>query len=249
MVRAVNHLQSLGKDQAIALLRKYVTVARQQPPSFDDAPKPESLASGDSACVMLIVRLLFEPDPFAKGSSDANGELELGTADNGQAGYPLIFSRMMVAFPPKGATNIEGYPFRIVNDLPFLCPAWLDGRTGHDSEPVTHLKWAERHARMREKPLHPTGDPIAAAESLTTSGTLLPKNDPRRQVWLGLQDVVGVACPSEHDVRQFTDGETADFGVKELDDGDWQRFASAVRAADLHWDDLNQQYVARNPKH
>jgi hypothetical protein len=144
LVRAVNHLQSLGKQKAIAELREFLKIARD---SFRANRDPADIDTSDEQCVFLIVRLLFEL------------EVTSGT-------LPDLYIGAMWLRPEKTDSSFWPlYPLALQDDVPFLL---IDGvlLSGYPQHPSSHVDWAEKHGKLRAQPLRPADDPIAAVDKL-----------------------------------------------------------------------------------
>ncbi len=167
LVRAVNHLHSLGKTKAIAELREFVNIAGQGWTKRD----PADIETSDYQCVFLIVRLLFEPqNPSESRPWMAIGAMSPTPRGEDQSLWPM-------------------FPLAVQDDLPFILinGVFLGGLPEH---PYVHVDWAEKNGRLRAKPLRPADDPIAAVERLASlpQTRRLFKDDShyallRRQAW------------------------------------------------------------------
>ncbi len=150
LIRAVNALHALGKDEALATLEEYLTLL-------------ESGGSrhGDEKLVFWIIRTLFEP-------------IEVGD----RIPPPMI----AVLFGYSGDVDVSAWPLDpmgVVADVPFMLgrPVALGGR---EEMPQSHIHWARRHGVLRDAPLHPTTNPLVAAEIIVS--------DPGYQQALGDDD-------------------------------------------------------------
>lgn len=176
LVRAVNHLHSLGKTKAIAELREFMKIAGDGWTKRD----PGDIETADYQCVFPIVRLLFEPQ-------------------NASESVPWMRIGAMLPMPRGEDQSLWPlFPLAIQDDLPFIL---INGVTlgGYPQHPYVHVDWAEKNGRLRAKPLRPADDPIASVERLAR----LPQtrrlfNDDwhyallRRQAWEAIAHLVRV---------------------------------------------------------
>ncbi|MDB5339731.1 MAG: hypothetical protein JWN70_5350 [Planctomycetaceae bacterium] len=145
VIRAVNALQRLGKEQALARLEEYLAWTSIRPP-FDRRRS----AYDEPKIVFWIVRLLFEPaDPARRNPSPAIAVFLLDNDSRDQSLWPLE-------------------PLELINDIPFMVGhgTFFGGQEEH---PASHIEWVRRNSIMRTTPLIPSQSPLAAAEALLTS--------------------------------------------------------------------------------
>ena len=148
VIRVVNCLHSLGKEQAIALLREIAPEDRRggivcDPESTEYA---EALAKhGDSLWdakrVCTIVPLLFDVEPGGTPPPE-------DWYDKGKWQWPYWCGAFVVE---------DGIPFNTSGE-------WDLG--GSLSTTLPLVDWAAAHGKLRETPLVPHGDPLAAADTL-----------------------------------------------------------------------------------
>jgi hypothetical protein len=221
LIRAVNHLHSLGKDKAIAELRRFLKIARW---SDQVARDPANIDTSDYQCVFLIVRLLFTP------------------AEPGEK-LPWMYIGAMIPSPPKGDLSWPLFPLALHEDVPFML---IHGVSlgGAPENPAAHVDWAEKHGRLRAKPLRPSDNPLAAVESLCAlpqTQRLLGRASNawgmdllRRQAWRTVEDVV----------RQSRTAMKEPFGLKDDARLDWEQCKKTVQGLKIRWDVAKQAYVA-----
>lgn len=230
LVRAVNGLRALGKERALALLHEYLDLVAEHPRWDEWRRDPRNLDTGDPASVFLIVLLLFQP-------RDEDGS------------HPL-FSSGMVAREPAGFPG-DLYPLVLVDDIPFLVPERLHGRSGHDSDPRDHLAWASADGVLRERPLRPSSDPVGAFEKLMSMRGLPDDRGLCAQLCRLLEPTVDTPLqPVARHVGAFLDagggvGFPGRWGPVENVAGSWAEFIDRVRALDLTWDEAQLRYVSR----
>jgi hypothetical protein len=218
LVRAVNHLQSLGKSKAVSEMREFLRIARDSNGTERD---PANIDTSDYQCIFLIVRLLFEPE-------DASEHL------------PPMHIGGMSPSPAKADEPLWPlFPLAIQDDIPFVL---IDGAAllGLPESPSVHVDWAEKHGRLREKLLRPADDPILAVDKLIAlpqTQRLLDWHSPlvlRRQAWRTIASLARRSPPQDNLVSR----------TKEENDAEWEeckRIASKLR---LRWDTKQQNYVA-----
>jgi len=226
LIRAVNHLHSLGFEAAVRELRDFLGIAQY---GFGLEPArgavPENPDIADRAKLFLILRLLFEPkDPTSKP-------------------FPDFQPGMMMASPDEPYPG-ELYPLVLAQDMPFFMPRWRWARSGPDPGPDFILEWVVEHGRLREMPLRPPDDPFAALEELESlrdgEPPFLPRgNDARRQVWLALEEVTGQPVPESRYPSLVT------ASASPISEARWQNFRDVAAALELYWDEGHQSYRSR----
>jgi len=141
LVRAVNALQPLGKEKALAVLREYAI-------ELDDY-------ESDCEIVFWIVRLLFEPVDLKVRIPEPMIAVHLGLGNNDL----------------ERKENVKEWlhsPLEIVNGVPFMVGRRI-GMGGLPEHPLSHIAWAEKHGVIRNSPLVPRENPLVAAEQLLAS--------------------------------------------------------------------------------
>ena len=224
LVRVVNHLRELGKEDALSALTEYANLAPQLLAWEDISPVAENLDTADSASVFFIVRLLFEP--------------------NRARPQPLIWSRMMGA---RAQDDFPGghYPFIVAEDTPFLMASWRQGRSGSDISPMVHIAWAEEHGRLRSGPLRPPDDPHRLVEAVGSLPGLPPGNDPRQQVRRAVGRALGLPIENSYHYMFDLDGREVPMAeALPVSDEEWAQIAEASRTLDLRWDEVRQDFVS-----
>lgn len=139
LIRAVNALKPLGKEKALLTLEDYVRRVENFP------------YRGDPEIVFWIIRLLFEPVRLDDRIPSPGIGRSVTYRDSDDASlWPLD-------------------PIELVEDIPFMVGSSAGGSTGLPEHPSSHIQWARRHCIVRDEPLSPTKDPLAAAEALLRS--------------------------------------------------------------------------------
>ena len=223
LVRAVNYLMPMGKEKAIRELRAFLKVARGWP--GETLRCDENIDTSDKTCVFLIVRLLFEcADPKERLPDIATVSFTPILKEEDRKYWPL-------------------YPVYLQNDVPFFM---VDGGNlgGQADQPERHIDWAEKHGRIRTKPLRPIDNPMAAAERLVA----LPQTERLyahrigvtfksllyRQAWNVLEDV---------NPRISRAGTTPRENC--FDDSEWDARAKAASKLNIRWDEAAQRYSVK----
>jgi hypothetical protein len=208
LIRAVNALHELGKDKALSELREFLKYAGWG--GFHERI-PEDISTADSQCVFGIVMLLFESDsPQHPVPNPALGGPSPSPEQDDWNHWPL-------------------YPFALVNDVPF---SLAQGFTlaGLPSQPISHIKWAEAHGKLRARPLHPASDPLAAAAKLlaTPQGQRLFGTSFKDHYYsLPINQALAAARPH---IELPQDGD------KGFDDKDWVNCQRQATELKLAWD-------------
>ncbi len=174
LIRAVNYLRTLGKDEAIKALEEYLEECADRSPCQLRWPRdPKNIDYGDPESTFLIVRLLFEPDDPA-----------------------TTLPRMMIGAPvptqPEGL-DLPLFPLAVESGIPFLLVSGY-ALAGHPEHPRKHLEWARKSGRLRSEAILPTGDPWEAAQALKKKLPGGPEGEQyeyllRSQVFKALWDV------------------------------------------------------------
>jgi hypothetical protein len=142
LIRAVNHLHSLGKEKAIAELWQFMKIALRSRGERD----PADIDTSDCQCVFLIVRLLFD------------------LKDSGQR-FPKDY--LGEPSPEKEDESLwPAYPLAISKDVPFLVIERSSPGFGPPPNPSEDLVAAERGVKLRMRPLRPADNPISAIDKL-----------------------------------------------------------------------------------
>ena len=142
LIRAVNALQKLPKDEALRVLEEFISLTNDFE-YFDD-----------QEVVFWIVRLLFEPVRLDER-------------------IPTPMIAVYLVGGEFGEDFADAYlwplnPMELVDDIPFMVGMRF-GMGGMPEHPSSHIEWARRHCVMRDAPLRPTNNPLAAADKLLNS--------------------------------------------------------------------------------
>ncbi len=219
LIRVVNHLHAFGKDKALAALREFLEIAGTD--KFGDRD-PVNIDTSDYQCVFLIVRLLFEP-------AKANERV------------PHMYIGAMIPSPAEQDEELWPlFPVALRDDIPFLWPVGIF-LAGTPEPPQRHVDWAEKHGKLRMKPLRPPDNPLAAVDALIAlphSARLLRRDAEsdatRRQAWRMIAPLAGAWPEDQHFPRQ-----------KKVDlKGEWEAQKKAAAKLKIRWDENKQEYVA-----
>jgi hypothetical protein len=217
LVRAVNHLHALGKDQALETLRAYVQYATAKADSEENKSPRKTVPDQQRLC--YIIPLLFVP-------VDEKVELPSLSSDTTR----------------RTKKNWEGFDISLHGDLPFHSVA-VAFRSGPPDPPRGYLvRWAARNGRLRDKPLRPTDDPLKAADEVCERllkveaegsgyGDVL-KNHIRQQAWRTIKPLF----PEE--ARARFSGWLFD------DDRNWKPLKDAAAKLKIRWSETKQRYFA-----
>jgi hypothetical protein len=223
LAMAVNRLRDEGKRGALDALRSYVDRARAsgyRPLWWRRAEDPADL---DVAVIAPIVQLLFEPGPAAPP-------------------FPSYDLPSLEAF--DGGGEGDGlYPLRMIDGLPYLLGQWQSGRPGRGAsfDPEPFLEWAERHGRIRSRPLSPGGDPLGAIEQLELDSELAQRNQLRLQVLFGFGRTVGLEARQAlaAEVGLLQPPTESGLAFRFL----WTRLTERLRQDTLRWDFKRHRYA------
>jgi hypothetical protein len=251
LVRAVNELIPLGREEALRRLREYRELLGRDI-VMDVGPLtdgPVGVDQADPYALVFIVRHLFAPrrgpgSPAASGFQmvrvgKLDGRfLELYTFD----GVPTAQIGMISECSRASEQPCwRDYPFVDLNGLPLFAPRFLGGRTGYDVDPLAYVLWAEQYGEMRTTSLRPPDDPCAAIAALSDPEGAEERLILRTQVYQLLAPVLGLPALSG---TAFENGqEVPDLWHKRVDRGNWEALRTRIAERGLHWDLDRQQYA------
>jgi hypothetical protein len=222
LVRAVNHLMPMGKEKAIRELWEFLKVARDT--VNETVRHDEDIDTSDRTCVFLIVRLLFEcAEPKDALPAIATIPFTPTPEDKDRKLWPL-------------------YPVHLQDDVPFFM-VWGGALGGCPDQPERHIDWAEKHGRIRRKPLRPIDNPMEAASRLMA----LPQTSrlywdsppyygviPLRQAWNIIEDA-DPKLPKPRPVRR----------ANTWDEPDWDACIKGAAKLTIHWSEAEQGYIIK----
>jgi hypothetical protein len=207
LIRAVNALRLLGKERAIAVLEEHAALTRD----FD------YLSERD--VVFWIIRLLFEPIRVGDRIPIPMVAGYLVTGDGVQAlQWPLN-------------------PMAVSEDVPFMMGGHPVGWTGQREKPSSHIQWARLHGVIRDDPIVPTANPLAAAQSILESRRFKALDNFCRAV-------TTTAIRSQ--ALAMVEGLIEQAPAHNLvDDDRWRAALKAATERGIHWDLKREQFVPR----
>jgi hypothetical protein len=204
LIRAVNGLQPLGKERALAVLEKYVALTQ------------DFGYWSDQEIVFWIIRVLFEP-------------VRLGDRISPPA-IAVYFAHREL---PE-AINWPLDPMAVYADVPFILGHRI-GMAGQPEHPSSHIHWARLHGIIRDDPLVPTANPVAAAEAILQSRRFnAVEKFSREQATRAIRSqalamVKGLVQPIGKDEK--------------VDDDGWRSRLKAATESGIRWDAKRQEFV------
>ena len=210
LIRAVNHLHALGKEEALDALERFLALAT---PFQWSSRNPASSDDADSLAIYWIVRTLFEPEDPATG-------------------YQWIDFAMVNK--PGAECQRPQYPIVVIDDVPLLV---VDGvvHTGPGPYAEHQIAWAREKGRLRERPLTPSTDPVAAAEKLLAALReenpemfLSYRSDIRRQVQQALGHLIDPDVPR---------------GKYQCSEAWWVVASKLSQAGQIQWDPTSERFT------
>jgi hypothetical protein len=219
LVRAVNGLHKLGKQQALAALREYVELAGANW-NGEKPVDPANIETGDHNCVFWIIRSLFEP---------------------ARAGTRIPKPAIGYLGPPKEDQMLWPlFPIELVDDVPFMVAnGWsLEGVGEH---PASHIEWAESYGVLRAEPLRPADDPMAVADRLLS----LPKY---RRLWVNDLSGREIKLQAWRMVADLLPKTTPAGRFNSLTADQWKQLRQYAADRKLRWDDTRQTFALESKK-
>ncbi len=218
LIRAVNHLRSLGKNEALRRLRFY----------HDMAIKDNGRSwryDLDKQRIFLIARLLF----IRRDGRSEMPDMRIGgtapDAARGDPSWPL-------------------FPLVVSNDIPFFMASGYS-LAGCAESPLAHLKFCEGHCELRRAALVPSESPVVTVNKIYASpewialfrkeatGGSSPSVDSLSRYVLRWQAVKCLPKPynsgiNESDFNPYCPGEASA-------EQSWEKHLSKLGAAEFHW--------------
>jgi hypothetical protein len=214
LIRAVNALQPLGKERALTVLQKYAELTR----SFD--------YGSDQEIVFWIIRLLFKPiRPEDRIPPPATGV----SLDE----RPLRLERR----PFVEELNWPLNPLAVSADVPFMVGTRVGAGSGQSELPSTYIDWARLHGVIRDGPLVPTANPVAAAETILES-----------YKFMGLDDFSRAEATKAIRLQAsaMVEGLLQPIRASEAARNDrWRALLRVAEERGIHWDAKGEQFVTR----
>ena len=211
LIRAVNALQPLGKQRALAVLEEFVESSDK---TFESSEKKE--------IVFWIVRLLFEPIELEKSIPE-----------------PQVYrSSVDGEFSTDGLWPLN--PMDTAGNIPFMV-GYSIGGVGYPEHPRSHIKWANRHGVIRDEPLRPDTNPIAAAVMLMRSRKFEQLDDGEKDFATNeiyrqaIAMLSGILDPIPGSGRFKADLQTQ-----------WESRVREVANLNIAWDDAAERFVVND---
>lgn len=152
--------------------------ALQRMEAFIVSREQSDLYFMESDGLFWILRLLFEP-------------IELDR----RIPVPRAFAR---AVDPSVESNWPLNPIAVVADIPFRFIGGAMGFSGIAEEPRSHIRFVRRYCVIRDTPLHPSRDPILAAQQLIESPLVSKMPERDRETAIGdIRDQAMLLLPDE----------------------------------------------------
>ncbi|MHC4599316.1 MAG: hypothetical protein ACYS47_09955, partial [Planctomycetota bacterium] len=146
LMRTVNHLHSLGKEDALAALKDYYFLSRR----MDEASFIRRFVYRlEDKKVFLILRLLFRRK---------DGDPQMPEPVFGDPGIRISKNEHFPIFP-----------LVLQDGIPFLLIHGYEGVGGHDQDIMEHIRFCEEKCVLIDEPLAPEGSAIDALEKLFAS--------------------------------------------------------------------------------
>lgn len=127
-------------------------------------------------------------------------------------------------------------PMTLSADIPFMVGHQI-GMAGAPERPSSHIRWARLHGVIRDDPLVPTANPLAAAEAILDSRRFQALDDfARTQATMSIRSqalamVEGLLPPTGH--------------RENVRDDQWRVLLKAAAERGTHWDAKREQFVTR----
>jgi hypothetical protein len=207
LIRAVNALRPLGKERALAVLEQYAELARSYGPF------------SDQEIVFWIIRLLFEP-------------IRLDDRIPRPGIAVFLVDRQSLA-----AMNWPLDPMAVSGDIPFMVGRQIMMGGGALEKPSSHIRWARLHGVIRDDPLVPTANPLAAAEAILGSRRFKALDDFSR-------DQATEAIRSQA-LAMVKGAPQLNRAREEISDDEWRAHLKAAAEHGIHWDAKHEQFVTR----
>ena len=220
LIRAVNGLHSLGKEQALAVLRRYfelIELIADIERSWEYNINPKR--------IFLIARLLFvrnDSNPQMPKLLLGLPDVEPSSKDNSWPLFPLAIERQIPFF------MVQGYSIG-----------------GRGASPLPHLDYCQQQCQLRHQPLEPETSPIVAVESLLASERfkrlIARKNKRHYCIMLYLQALRAMAplyVVSDSEMALLFPRADINFTIE------WNRHARAINQLSPRWQKEAQQFVS-----
>lgn len=148
VIRAVNLLQPLGKNKALAAIDEYLRVSSDR------------TEHGPRDGLFLLLRILFEPPAVQTVFPDEEMPSPSGF-------MPPLYGPGEPDWP-SDKRLLPRFPIVIEGDIPFLIVQW-GGYSGPPQMPESHVAYFRKNGTLRAQPLRPTAKPFATLEAWKNS--------------------------------------------------------------------------------
>lgn len=125
-------------------------------------------------------------------------------------------------------------PMAVQGDVPFMLGRQI-GMEGQPEQPSSHIRWAKLHGVIRDQPLAPTADPLAAAEAILQSRRFKSLDKHSRDE--ATEAIRSQALAMANGLVQPKDGH------KRLDDEQWNSRLKKAAEDRIIWDAKSEQFV------
>jgi hypothetical protein len=182
----------------------------------------ESSRTGDyffeQDIVFWIIRLVFEPIRLGERIPPPTNAVNLVDPQSVEA----------TEWPLNPVTHSGDIPFMVGHQIAI---------GGHREEPFSHIRWARLHGVVRDDPLVPGANPLAAAEAIFRSRRFKALDDYTRT-----QATMEIRKQALAMVKGLI--EPMDF-YKADRDHQWLTRLDAAAALGIHWDATREQFMAK----
>lgn len=140
----------------------------------------------------------------------------------------------------RGEAAWQPIYFSLEGDLPFHKENF-GGRTGMPDPARGYLvEWADKHARLRDKPLHPSDDPLKAADALCQ--TLLKDNEDQTGAYAeGLK--MHMRQQARRSIEHLFPAAKKKRWSEWVIEDEWQPLKDAAAKLKIRWDEKGQAYT------
>ncbi len=218
VIRSVNCLRELGKEQAIALLFEVASVAQNGTSVSAKMDTKNSIPVGCDQTICTIVPLLFNVPDDGTPPPDA-----WYCADR------------------RKWTGVAGMQV-LQDDIPFaITGEWTYGGEPEPTRPL--VEWAAKHGELRPRNLVPKDDPLEAAEALyrrISTGTVIEFE----QYWPDADEAArtGIIKGLHRDLRAQA-VRMLHNGMRELKELPWDELRYQVGQRGIHWESTIEAHM------
>lgn len=126
-------------------------------------------------------------------------------------------------------------PLTVEKDIPFMVGRQI-GMGGVPEQPSSHIRWVRLHGNIRNEPLVPKVDPLAAAEAILQSPRFAALSKHSREE--GIRSIRSQALSMVQDLG-LVQAEDRLW----ITDAEWRRILKAVADADVRWDANSERFA------